>query len=167
VPRIYLATSQLKRSKLIAAQLAGQACRLLSSHSCRAASDDCSDVGVGEYRDHSITGLPAWLMWRLLHFRTVSRSHSKLSIVRLRLSVRYCRRPRLVRLSSSELRLYFGSGQDLRRERRVSICLVFGRSAHSLTTSATLSSAGVVHNRGWQQQGNDIRRPGMQIHSHH
>jgi NADH:ubiquinone reductase (H+-translocating) len=55
-------------------------------------------VGVAEYGDHSITGFPAWLMRGLLHLRTLSGGHSKLSIVAnwLRLLVTYRRSARLV-----------------------------------------------------------------------
>jgi NADH:ubiquinone reductase (H+-translocating) len=55
-------------------------------------------VGLAEYGDHSITGFPAWLMWGLLHLRTLSGGHSKLSIVAnwLRLLVTYRRSARLV-----------------------------------------------------------------------
>jgi NADH:ubiquinone reductase (H+-translocating) len=55
-------------------------------------------VGVAEYGDRSITGFPAWLMWGLLHLRTLSGGHSKLSILAnwLRLLVTYRRSARLV-----------------------------------------------------------------------
>jgi NADH:ubiquinone reductase (H+-translocating) len=55
-------------------------------------------VGVAEYRDHSITGFPAWLMWGLLHLRTLSGGHSKLSILAnwVRLLVTYRRSARLI-----------------------------------------------------------------------
>jgi NADH dehydrogenase len=55
-------------------------------------------VGVAEYGDRSITGFVAWLMWGLLHLRTLSDGHSKLSIVAnwLRLLVTYRRSARLV-----------------------------------------------------------------------
>ncbi|HTR35629.1 MAG TPA: NAD(P)/FAD-dependent oxidoreductase [Bryobacteraceae bacterium] len=55
-------------------------------------------VGVAEYGDRSITGFIAWLMWGLLHLRTLSDGHSKLSIVAnwLRLLVTYRRSARLV-----------------------------------------------------------------------
>jgi NADH:ubiquinone reductase (H+-translocating) len=55
-------------------------------------------VGVAEYRDRSITGFPAWLMWGLLHLRTLSGGHSKLSILAnwVRLLVTYRRSARLI-----------------------------------------------------------------------
>jgi NADH:ubiquinone reductase (H+-translocating) len=55
-------------------------------------------VGIAEYRDHSIIGFPAWLMWGLLHLRTLSGGHSKLSIVAnwLRLLITYRRSARLI-----------------------------------------------------------------------
>ncbi len=55
-------------------------------------------VGVAEYGDRSITGFPAWLMWGLLHLRTLSSGHSKLSIVAnwLRLLVTYRRSARVI-----------------------------------------------------------------------
>jgi NADH:ubiquinone reductase (H+-translocating) len=55
-------------------------------------------VGIAEYGDRSITGFPAWLMWGLLHLRTLSGGHSKLSIVAnwLRLLVTYRRSARLI-----------------------------------------------------------------------
>ena len=55
-------------------------------------------VGVAEYGERSITGFFAWLMWGLLHLRTLSDGHSKLSIVAnwLRLLVTYRRSARLI-----------------------------------------------------------------------
>jgi NADH:ubiquinone reductase (H+-translocating) len=55
-------------------------------------------VGVAEYRHRSITGFPAWLMWGLLHLRTLSGGHSKLSILAnwARLLVTYRRSARLI-----------------------------------------------------------------------
>lgn len=55
-------------------------------------------VGIAEYGDRSITGFPAWLMWGLLHLRTLSGGHSKLSIVAnwLRLLTTYRRSARLI-----------------------------------------------------------------------
>ena len=55
-------------------------------------------VGIAEYGDRSITGFPAWLMWGLLHLRTLSGGHSKLSIVAnwLRLLVTYRRSARVI-----------------------------------------------------------------------
>ena len=38
-------------------------------------------VGIAEYGGRSITGFPAWLMWGLLHLRTLSDSHSEISIM--------------------------------------------------------------------------------------
>ena len=54
--------------------------------------------GVAEHGDRSITGFLAWLMWGLLHLRTLSGGHSKLSIVAnwLRLLVTYRRSARLI-----------------------------------------------------------------------
>ena len=55
-------------------------------------------VGIAEYGDRSITGFPAWLMWGLLHLRTLSGGHSKLSIVAnwVRLLVTYRRSARVI-----------------------------------------------------------------------
>jgi NADH:ubiquinone reductase (H+-translocating) len=55
-------------------------------------------VGVAEFGGHSITGFPAWLMWGLLHLRTLSEGHSKISILAnwLRLLVTYRRSARVV-----------------------------------------------------------------------
>jgi NADH dehydrogenase len=55
-------------------------------------------VGIAEYGDRSITGFPAWLMWGLLHLRTLSEGHSKLSILAnwLRLLITYPRSARLI-----------------------------------------------------------------------
>ena len=55
-------------------------------------------VGIAEYRKRSMTGFPAWLMWGLLHLRTLSGGHSKLSILAnwLRLLVTYRRSARLI-----------------------------------------------------------------------
>ena len=55
-------------------------------------------VGVAEFGGRSITGFPAWLMWGLLHLRTLAGGHSKLSILAnwLRLLITYRRSARLV-----------------------------------------------------------------------
>ena len=55
-------------------------------------------VGIAEFRGRSITGFPAWLMWGLLHLRTLSDGYSKLSILAnwLRLLITYRRSARLV-----------------------------------------------------------------------
>jgi len=55
-------------------------------------------VGVAEYGDRSITGFPAWLMWGLVHLRTLSDGHSKLSILAnwVRLLITYRRSARLI-----------------------------------------------------------------------
>ena len=55
-------------------------------------------VGIAEFGGRSITGFPAWLMWGLLHLRTLAEGHSKLSILAnwLRLLVTYRRSARLV-----------------------------------------------------------------------
>ena len=55
-------------------------------------------VGVAEFGGRSITGFPAWLMWGLLHLRTLSDGHSKLSILAnwLRLLITYRRSARLI-----------------------------------------------------------------------
>ena len=55
-------------------------------------------VGIAEYGGHSITGFPAWLIWGLLHLRTLSDGHSKLSILAnwLRLLITYRRSGRLI-----------------------------------------------------------------------
>jgi NADH dehydrogenase len=55
-------------------------------------------VGIAECGGRSITGFPAWLMWGLLHLRTLSDGHSKLSILAnwLRLLITYRRSARLI-----------------------------------------------------------------------
>jgi NADH dehydrogenase len=55
-------------------------------------------VGIAELGSRSITGFLAWVMWGLLHLRTLSGGHSKLSIVAnwLRLLVTYRRSARLI-----------------------------------------------------------------------
>jgi NADH dehydrogenase len=55
-------------------------------------------VGVAEYGDRSITGFLAWLMWGLLHLRTLAGGHSKVMIVAnwVRLLVTYRRSARLI-----------------------------------------------------------------------
>jgi NADH:quinone reductase (non-electrogenic) len=55
-------------------------------------------VGIAEFGGRSITGFPAWLMWGVLHLRTLAEGHSKLSILAnwLRLLVTYRRSARLV-----------------------------------------------------------------------
>ncbi len=55
-------------------------------------------VGVAESRNHSITGFVAWLMWGLLHLRTLSDGHSKVAIMAnwLRLLATYRRSARLI-----------------------------------------------------------------------
>lgn len=55
-------------------------------------------VGIAEFGGRSITGFPAWLMWGLLHLRTLSEGHSKLSILAnwLRLLITYRRSARVV-----------------------------------------------------------------------
>ena len=55
-------------------------------------------VGIAEFGGRSITGFPAWLMWGLLHLRTLAGGHSKLSILAnwLRLLITYRRSARLV-----------------------------------------------------------------------
>jgi NADH:ubiquinone reductase (H+-translocating) len=55
-------------------------------------------VGIAEVGGRSITGFIAWLMWGLLHLRTLSDGHSKVSIVAnwLRLLITYRRSARLI-----------------------------------------------------------------------
>jgi NADH:ubiquinone reductase (H+-translocating) len=55
-------------------------------------------VGIAEYGGRSITGFLAWLMWGLLHLRTLSDGHSKLSVLAnwLRLLITYRRSARLI-----------------------------------------------------------------------
>lgn len=55
-------------------------------------------IGIAEYKHYSITGFPAWLMWGLLHLRTLASGDSKLSILGnwLRLLVTYRRRARVI-----------------------------------------------------------------------
>ncbi|MDL2400304.1 NAD(P)/FAD-dependent oxidoreductase [Rhizobium mayense] len=62
-------------------------------------------VGVAEFRGRSITGYPAWLMWGLLHLRSLSGGgHAKFSILAnwARLLVTYRRSGRLI-VEPSEL----------------------------------------------------------------
>jgi NADH dehydrogenase len=55
-------------------------------------------VGIAEYRHRSITGFAAWLMWGLLHLRTLAGGHSKISVLAnwVRLLVTYRRQGRLI-----------------------------------------------------------------------
>ena len=55
-------------------------------------------VGIAEYGNRSISGFPAWLMWGLLHLRTLSDGHSKVLIMAnwLRLLTTYRRSARLI-----------------------------------------------------------------------
>jgi NADH dehydrogenase len=55
-------------------------------------------IGIAEFGGRSITGFPAWLMWGVLHLRTLAGGHSKLSILAnwLRLLITYRRSARLV-----------------------------------------------------------------------
>ena len=55
-------------------------------------------VGIAEFRGHSITGFPAWLMWGLLHLRRLADGHSELAILAnwLRLLITYRRSARLI-----------------------------------------------------------------------
>jgi NADH:ubiquinone reductase (H+-translocating) len=55
-------------------------------------------AGIAESRGRSITGFLAWAMWGLLHLRTLSDGHSKVSILAnwLRLLVTYRRSARLI-----------------------------------------------------------------------
>jgi NADH:ubiquinone reductase (H+-translocating) len=55
-------------------------------------------VGIAEFGGRSITGFAAWLMWGLLHLRTLAEGHSRLSILAnwLRLLITYRRSARLV-----------------------------------------------------------------------
>ena len=55
-------------------------------------------VGIAESRSHSITGFVAWLMWGLLHLRSLSGGHSRMAILAnwLRLLVTYRRSARLI-----------------------------------------------------------------------
>jgi NADH:quinone reductase (non-electrogenic) len=55
-------------------------------------------VGIAEFGSHSVTGFPAWLMWGLLHLRTLAEGHSQLSILAnwVRLLTTYRRSARLV-----------------------------------------------------------------------
>jgi NADH:ubiquinone reductase (H+-translocating) len=55
-------------------------------------------VGIAEYGRRSIIGFPAWLMWGLLHLRTLSGGHSKIAILAnwLRLLITYRRSARLI-----------------------------------------------------------------------
>ena len=85
--------------KLIAARLAGRAEPMApkSSVSSKLATIT-RHVGVAEYGNRSITGFLAWLMWGVLHLRTLAGGHSKVSILAnwLRLLVTYRRSARLI-----------------------------------------------------------------------
>jgi NADH:ubiquinone reductase (H+-translocating) len=54
--------------------------------------------GVAEWGDRSITGFVAWLMWGLLHLKSLSGGHSKLAIIAnwLRLLATYRRSARVI-----------------------------------------------------------------------
>ena len=61
-------------------------------------TDDVKRGNTTEFGGRSITGFPARLMWGLLHLRTLSEGHSKLSILAnwLRLLITYRRSARLI-----------------------------------------------------------------------
>jgi NADH:ubiquinone reductase (H+-translocating) len=85
--------------KLIAARLAGRALPTSAEPFVPSKLATITrHVGVAEYRDRSITGFPAWLMWGLLHLRTLSDGQSKLSILAnwVRLLITYRRSARLI-----------------------------------------------------------------------
>lgn len=92
--------------KLVAAQLANTAppkpCKTFTPSKLATIS---RHVGVAEFHGCSITGFPAWLMWGLLHLRTLTGGgHAKLSILAnwARLLVTYRRSGRLI-VEPSEL----------------------------------------------------------------
>ena len=85
--------------KLIAAQLAGNAPPAPPKpFTPSKLATVIRHVGVAEFGGRSIIGFPAWLMWGLLHLRTLSEGHSKMSILAnwLRLLITYRRSARLV-----------------------------------------------------------------------
>lgn len=85
--------------KLIAARLAGSAPPTPPETSVPSKLATITrHVGIAEFAGRSITGFPAWLMWGLLHLRTLSDGHSKLSILAnwLRLLITYRRSARLI-----------------------------------------------------------------------
>ena len=85
--------------KLIAARLAGRAEPVSPKSSVASKLATITrHVGVAEYGNRSITGFLAWLMWGLLHLRTLAGGHSKVSILAnwLRLLVTYRRSARLI-----------------------------------------------------------------------
>jgi NADH:ubiquinone reductase (H+-translocating) len=85
--------------KLIAARVAGTALPVPPEPSLpNKVATITRHVGVAESRNHSITGFVAWLMWGLLHLRTLSGGHSKIAILAnwLRLLVTYRRSARLI-----------------------------------------------------------------------
>jgi NADH:ubiquinone reductase (H+-translocating) len=85
--------------KLIAARLAGSAPPAPPEPSVPSKLATITrHVGIAEFGGRSITGFPAWLMWGLLHLRTLADGHSKLSIVAnwLRLLITYRRSARLI-----------------------------------------------------------------------
>lgn len=55
-------------------------------------------IGIAEFGGRSIAGFPAWLMWGVLHLRTLAGGHSKVSIIAnwLRLLITYRRSARLI-----------------------------------------------------------------------
>lgn len=85
--------------KLIAARLAGRALPTPPEPGVPSKLATVTrHVGVAEYGNRSITGFPAWLMWGLLHLRTLSGGHSKVSILAnwVRLLITYRRSARLI-----------------------------------------------------------------------
>jgi NADH:ubiquinone reductase (H+-translocating) len=85
--------------KLIAARLAGSAPPTPPETFVRnKLATVTRHVGIAEFAGRSISGFPAWLMWGLLHLRTLSDGHSKLSILAnwLRLLITYRRSARLI-----------------------------------------------------------------------
>jgi NADH dehydrogenase len=85
--------------KLIAAQLAGAPLPApLDLSMPNKLATITRHVGIAESHGRSITGFVAWLMWGLLHLRTLSDGHSKASILAnwLRLLVTYRRSARLI-----------------------------------------------------------------------
>jgi NADH:quinone reductase (non-electrogenic) len=55
-------------------------------------------VGIAEYRNRSLTGFPAWLMWGLVHLNTLSSGHSTLAVLAawVRMLTRYRRSARVI-----------------------------------------------------------------------
>jgi NADH dehydrogenase len=84
--------------KLIASRLAGTRPPAAPAFVTNKLATITRHIGIAEYKHYSITGFLAWLMWGLMHLRTLASGDSKLSILGnwLRLLVTYRRRARVI-----------------------------------------------------------------------